>query len=264
MKRLSLAQEKLIRQLHSRQGRKKHRYLLVEGMRSIRTMLAAGVHPDLIVVSPQDLTQPGRRFVEELANGDAPVAECEVRRFHRLSESIETQGLMAIAPESQLPDATLKWAEARLSVYLDGVSDPGNVGAILRTAAACGASIVCLSSSCADILNPKVIRAAAGAIFIQPVQRFRKMETFLSQLQSNNIALIGSDAHSGDRIEDIVVQDRKVCVVFGSEADGLTSEVREQCAELFQIGSAPEVESFNVAAAAAIVLYDFSRRMKLI
>lgn len=264
MKPMSAAQEKLIRQLHSRQGRKKSRFLLVEGLRSIKTMLEAKILPEFIAVSTADLTNPGREFLSELESRNARLFETDPRRFALISNSVESQGFIAITPESQLPDPSTRWPEARLIAYLDELSDPGNVGAIIRTAAACKADLVAVSPGSADILNPKVIRATAGAIFRLPVARIANLETFFAQLQSNNIVLIGSDARAEISVDELEIDANKLCLAYGSEATGLSRQVRENCARLFRIRSAPEVESFNVAAAAAITLHDIARRMELI
>ncbi len=264
MQQLSSSREKLIRQLHSPQGRKKNRYLLVEGMRGVGTMLQAGVEPEFVVISPQDLTQPGEEFVRNLSGRNLHLFEADRKRFRALSEAVVAQGIMAVAAESQLPSADSRWPSARLILLLDGVSDPGNVGTIIRTAAACRVDILALSPGCADILNPKVIRATAGTLFTQPVIRISTLETFFGQLQSNNVALAGSDARSQLPLDQLETASGSICLAFGSEADGLSGTVRGACDTFFRLRGAPEVESFNVAAAAAIATYDVAARMKLI
>jgi len=264
MDRLTASQEKLIRQLRSPHGRKRSRYLVIEGLRAVETMLRAGIAPEFVVVAPSELTQPGRDFAGTLANKNISLAECDSKRFKPLTDSVATQGIMAVAPESSLPTPPEAWADTRLILLLDSVSDPGNLGAIIRTAAGCNVDIVALSPGCADILNPKVIRSTAGTIFTQPILRATNLETFLGQLQSNSIALFGADAHATATLDELQLPERRLCIAFGSEADGLSARVRTDCSSLFRLRIANRVESFNVAASAAIAIHDVSQRLRLI
>ena len=128
------------------------------------------------------------------------------------------------------------------------VSDPGNVGALLRSADALGPAFVCLSSGCADPTGPKALRAAAGAIFRVPTAPFdHGRRPWFGLVPRGGKPLAGVGATAGT-------------FVLGAERDGLPADVRARCDELATIPQAPGAESLNVAVAGALALYEARRR----
>ena len=263
MQKLSLAQEKQIRSLKSRHGRKKSSHFLIEGMRVISALLNQGISPDLIVVSPRELTDPGRRFAESLSAKELSIAECDSLRFRELSDTATSQGLIALVNRQAMQAPDSAWGHARLAVYLDGVADPGNLGTIIRTCAALKVGLIALSPASADIGNPKVLRSTAGAIFAQPIAVDISAETLRQQLISNDMEMVGTAANSAVVIEEIAPKS-KLCIALGSEATGLSPEILELCSSTVRIPSSDLVESLNVASAAAIAIYLVARRMNLL
>ncbi len=155
-----------------------------------------------------------------------------------------------------------RWAPAPLGplcVYLHGVHDPGNVGAVLRSAQAFGASSVALGPGTADPYSPKAVRASMGAIFALPVSRADP-----SQLPGAKIALV---AHAGEPLEGrwrsghLFGSSSAIgaTIMIGSERDGLPDEVVAQADHVAHIPIA--TDSLNAAMAATIALYELSRRM---
>jgi TrmH family RNA methyltransferase len=125
------------------------------------------------------------------------------------------------------------------------VADPGNVGTLIRTADAFGASVE-LSPGCADPTGPKALRASAGALFRVP----------LGRAAGRRIGLV---ADGGRPLDELELGDRTV-FVLGAEREGLSPEVEQACDELATIRMPGAAESLNVAAAGAIALYEWSRR----
>ncbi len=142
-------------------------------------------------------------------------------------------------------------------------ADPGNVGTIIRTCAAFGVSLVALSPGCADIGNPKVLRATAGAIFALPVATDISAETLAAYLRSNEVELVGADGEGSVEIGDVGPKS-KLCIALGAEAVGLSREVQSICSSIVKIPIADGVESLNVASAAAIAIYQLTQTMKLL
>ena len=137
-------------------------------------------------------------------------------------------------------------------VLLDGVQDPGNVGAVIRTANAFGIGCVILTGECADPYNPKTVRATMGAIFRQRIFCLRISE--LAALKVNGMKFIG--AAPGESSKDIsTVELRGSVIAIGSEGCGLSAQVLALCDEIVRIPIAPECESLNAAVAAGIILY---------
>jgi len=140
-----------------------------------------------------------------------------------------------------------------LYILLDGIQDPGNLGTILRTAEAFRAGSVLLTGNCADLYNPKTVRATMGAIF--RCRAFIVDFPELEQLRNEGAAFAGAapgPGHAG--ICDISLKNKIVAI--GSEGNGLSSGVMSLCSELFTIPTAPECESLNAAIAAAIVMWE--------
>ena len=125
------------------------------------------------------------------------------------------------------------------------VADPGNVGTLIRTADAFGASVE-LSEGCADPTGPKALRASAGALFRVPV----------GAMEGRRVGLV---AHGGRPLSEVELGGPTV-LVLGAERDGLPEDVAKACDELATIETSGPTESLNVAAAGAVALYEWSRR----
>jgi TrmH family RNA methyltransferase len=145
-----------------------------------------------------------------------------------------------------------RWSAALdgpLWVYLHGLSDPGNVGTILRAAYAFGASGVALGPGCADPFSPKAVRASMGAIFNVPLARVSE----LAELPGERIALV---AHAGESLRDLEVTG-PLTLLVGAEREGLPAEVLAACGRVAHIPIAGD--SLNAAMAATIALYEMTR-----
>jgi TrmH family RNA methyltransferase len=153
---------------------------------------------------------------------------------------------------------TQRWSETLtgpLWVYLHGLSDPGNVGAILRAARAFGASGVALGPACADPFSPKAVRASMGAIFSVPLARVQDV----AELPGQRIALV---AHAGEPLSDVVRgctgsdPADPVTLLVGAEREGLPQEVMAACQRVAHIPIAGD--SLNAAMAATVALYEMT------
>src|SRR5581483_4151441 len=152
-----------------------------------------------------------------------------------------------------------RWAPAPLGplcVYLHGVHDPGNVGAILRSAAAFGASCVALGPGTADPYSPKAVRASMGAVFSLALAR-----TDASQLPGEKIALVPGAGEVLWRSGHLFVSSsaKEATLLIGAERDGLPGEVVAQADHVAHIPI--QTDSLNAAMAATIALYEITRRM---
>lgn len=151
-------------------------------------------------------------------------------------------------------------AEARLknALVLETVQDPGNVGTVIRTANAFNIDAVILTGDCADLYNPKTVRATMGAIFRQRVISCA-LEELPALLADSGLALYG--AALSDRARDIRTLDVKsAAVAIGSEGKGLSRELLSLCEGELIIPMNPDSESLNAAVAAAVVMWEMKRR----
>jgi RNA methyltransferase, TrmH family len=147
-----------------------------------------------------------------------------------------------------------RWADAPAGprcVALHGIADPGNVGTILRSALAFGASSVAFGPDCADPYGPKAVRASMGALFAVPLARFANVD----ELPRTTVAL---DAHGGEPLADALARvDGPLTLVVGAERDGLPADVLAACDRTARI--AIHSESLNAAMAATVALYEVTR-----
>jgi len=154
-----------------------------------------------------------------------------------------------------MPDASL--ADFSCAVLLENVQDPGNVGTVIRTAAAMGVKTLILCGACADVYSPKTARATMGAIFSENIIRM-DINSASELIRSRGMKLYG--AALSDRARDIRELELKNAVVaIGSEGRGLSPELLALCDGELIIPMAPGSESLNAAVAASIVLWEMAR-----
>lgn len=145
----------------------------------------------------------------------------------------------------------------RRVLILENVQDPGNVGTVLRTAAALGTDLVVLTGACADPYNPKTVRATMGAIFRQPLARWSR-EELAARLEEWDLPLYGAALGPGaERIGEVPLA--RAAVAVGNEGRGLTPELLTLCRRRVIIPMAPGNESLNAAVAAAVFMWEMAK-----
>ena len=194
-----------------------------------------------------------------------PVRRVDAAELDRLSDGERHQGVLAT-----LGDAPRRWTleqlvqhEAKpLIVVLDGVEDPHNVGAILRSAAAFGVAAMVLQDRHAPPETGSLARAASGALEVVPVVREVNLARALRELKDAGLWVVGLDAAAPVTLAQVAhgLGGRRVALVLGAEGEGLRRLTRETCDEIARLPIAAEVESLNVSAAAAVALYELARR----
>lgn len=230
---------KLLRRLSDRRGRRKEGLFAAEGEDLLALSLRAGVEPVLVLASAGQWATP------EALGTDVITVEPEL--LDRVSALGSGTRLIAVW---ELPVDPAPPADDVLRVYLDGVSDPANVGAIVRTAEAlCGARVI-VGAGSADPYGPKAIRASMGAIFAQP--------PLAAAIEETPRPRLGLDAHDGGELEAAIASATPRTICLGAEREGLGAEAISACDALATIPVEGTAESLNVAATAAIVLHRIS------
>ena len=141
-------------------------------------------------------------------------------------------------------------------IILDGVSDPGNLGTIIRSANAFGFNDIILSGSCVKKYNDKVLRATQGMLFSMNVVT-KDLTKFIPYLKENGYSVYGTDVVKGTNVCN--VNDDKIAVVMGSEGLGLSNEVKELIDKNIYIKMDDTCESLNVAVASSIIMYELNK-----
>jgi len=145
-----------------------------------------------------------------------------------------------------------------LVVCVAGVQDPGNLGTILRSAEAFGASGVLLGENTVSAYNSKAVRASAGSVFRVPL-RSQELKTALPALRGHGLRLLATSSHQGTTVSDAQLT-LPLALLVGSEGAGLAREIMPQVDEVVAIPHSPRVESLNVGMAASIALYEAARQ----
>ena len=175
--------------------------------------------------------------------------------------AVATESPQGVAALVKLKDLDLEDAlrpQPPLLLVACGIQDPGNLGAMLRSAEAFGATGVLLGEHTVSALNPKAVRAAAGSLFRLPVLR-TKLAEVIPQLRERGVRLVASSSHRGGRLEQADLSG-PLAIFVGSENAGIPKDVLKQMAEVVAIPQAPQVDSLNAAVAASILLYEAARK----
>ena len=236
----------------------------VEGRQAVAELLAARRRPVVDVWMAQDVSPaPVLERIEALA-GEARVAVRRVSRSRLDAEAATDapQGVLAHArplPEAQLDDLARQPRAFLLAV--DGVTDPHNLGAMLRSAEAAGATGAILGRHRAVHVTPTVAKAAAGAIEHVPMAVVPGLPAALARAKELGCWVVGL-AEDGDRslFDDLPVATEPIVVVVGSEGAGLSRLARARCDLVLNIPMRGRLPSLNVSAAAALALFEVSRR----
>lgn len=247
----------LARDLRRRKSREKQSLFVAEGVRSVEELLASSLSIKGVLTAPQlDGAPRGTRLREAIAERGIETSAVSEQEFRSAAETESPQGVLAIA---EIPDrklGNLARTESLRILVLDAVQDPGNVGTILRTAAALGADATIALPGTVDLWNAKVIRSSMGANFHHHCMHLQpdELETFLA---SENVPLWGADA--GGRAVGEVSAPGRLALAVGNEGAGLSSSVRERVTQLVSLPISASVESLNVAVATGILLYQLSK-----
>lgn len=247
---------KLVRSLGESTGVRKHGLFLMEGPRFVRDYMSRGEGRPSFVLMSRDCTEAALDAAEEASAADVEILCLPGALFSELTDTGHSQGILAVCP---LPRHGLEeLLSADTVLVLDRVSDPGNVGTAIRSAAAFGcAGVVCGKGTCFPF-TPRVTRAAAGLNALLPVVCGDETAAVLGELAGNGFAVVAADA--GGRVPDAPAGPRgRTVLVVGSEAHGLSGEILGLADEVVAIPMADGVESLNAGVSASILLYLLTR-----
>jgi TrmH family RNA methyltransferase len=247
----------LARDLRRRKSRERQSLFVVEGVRAVEELLRSPLAKRGILTAPQLADAPrGQALLESISSAGIEHSKVTEAEFRSAAETESPQGVLAIA---EIPARTLESLPRgdRLRVLvLDALQDPGNVGTILRTAAALGVDATVALPGTVDIWNAKVVRSAMGAHFHHAAFH-SSTDDLLSFLEKESVELWGTEAN-GNPVENTKPPGR-LALAVGNEGAGLSSSVREHAAQMISLPIAAGVESLNVAVATGILLYELRK-----
>lgn len=215
------------------------------------TAEAADRHPDVIATA---------------AGAGLRVRQATAEVLAVLTDTVASQGIVAVVEHLDVPLTDVVTREARLLVVLSQVRDPGNAGTVLRVADAAGADAVVVTSSSVDVYNPKTVRSTAGSLFHTPVVTGVGLPEVTELARARGLQVLAADAHPP--AHDLHVPwdtgldlSARTAWVFGNEAWGLPEADRSECDAAVAIPLYGRAESLNLASAASICIYESARSM---
>lgn len=238
--------------------------LIAEGIHLVEEALGAGVALEAVVTSPRLERVPGGAALLEALRelSIEPIAATE-EALDSVQDARAPQPVVALVrmPSRALADAVPGRSGTPLVVIADAVQDPGNLGALVRTADAAGATALVATGPSADLRHPRTVRATMGSCFRLPTSRGEPREV-LAALAGAGIALLAADPRRGSPYDEIA-WGRPTALVIGGEGGGL-AETWTSAAEAFvRIPMREGVESLSVPAAGAVLLFEAARRRRV-
>lgn len=233
--------------LKERKGRRESGCFLVEGRKMVEEALQSGFLVEALLLV-EDF--PAQEM--QLPDGQVPVYLLPPHVLAAVCDTKTPQGIAAVVRICQ------QTALGKHIVVLDGVQDPGNVGTIIRTADAAGMSGVLLSTQCADVFSPKVLRATMGSIFRMGICVSENLPQELMNLRENGYSILSSQL-DGEPFYERHPVGEQFALIIGNEGNGVSDEVSATATHRVRLPMRGGAESLNAAIAAAIMMYELMR-----
>ncbi|MDP2173437.1 MAG: RNA methyltransferase [Candidatus Cloacimonadaceae bacterium] len=229
--------------LTQKKYREAEQKVVVEGNRAIEHLIGMGLKPLEIYASD----------AKALPDLNVPAYLLKQSDLDRLCDTQHPQKIAAL-----YAFLTMRKFDFRVAFYLDGIGDPGNMGTIFRIASAFGIDGILLSPDCCEVMSPKTIRASLGAVFQIPwaIKSHDEIPSFYA-------ALIYADMNGKTALQDYKLpRDKPLIIAVGSEAHGLSMEIKELAADSIYIPMKDGMESLNAAVATGIIAHHFWLQMR--
>ncbi len=240
--------------------RDQHKKFLCEGLKSVMMGLESGTHC-YDVISTEKFLNENPETYEMLSEHDAKVSVVSRDVMNRLTDSKTPQEIVAVFDIMELPFTAMLSEFPEVIVYCDNISDPGNLGTIIRVADWFGFDKVLVSAGSVDVYNPKTVRSSMGSVFNTNINTGIGL-TELKLLKKQGYKILSSDTR-GTELSRINKPERSV-LCFSSESHGPSDTVISASDGFITIPGKGLAESLNVASAASIILYHYSTLFNLI
>jgi TrmH family RNA methyltransferase len=243
---------KQLRKLHRAKERREQQVFLLEGTHLIEEACHLGI-PLITVCFTESWQDQHSELAQQLEAQRIEVVSPEV--LSAIATTVEPDGIVATTAHFH----TQSVAFQQFGLVLETIQDPGNLGTMIRTAAAAGVDGLWLSGDCVDLESPKVLRSSAGQWFRLPMSVSANLQADLLKSKQNGMQIIATVPTATRTYWDVDFAQPSV-VLMGNEGAGLSEELMELADQQVTIPLAPGVESLNVAIATALILYEAKRQ----
>ena len=240
---------------------------MIEGRNAVIEALRTETAIDKIYIAKGETDKTLGHIASKARDRGIVVVEADRRKLDHMSRTHAHQGVIALAAVREyvsvqsILEAAAEKGEAPLLVVCDEISDPHNLGAILRTAECAGAHGVIIPKRRSAGLTAVVAKTSAGAVSYMPVARVPNMAALLKDLKKQGVWVFGTAAEGTTTLYDADLKG-PAAIVIGSEGDGMSRLVTENCDFLVSIPMKGQISSLNASAAAAILLYEAVRQRR--
>ncbi len=262
---------KKIKSLSSKKGRQANRLFMAEGIRVLEESLNQidrdrhKIKPKSIYYCNHFLSERGQELVSKFKKKKINSIEISAKQLDQISDSKTSQGILAIFEiqefqKKKLPE--LSPPKSRNILVCENISDPGNLGSLLRSALAFEFETVILLGNTTDCFSPKVVRSSAGAIFGLMLLNL-ELKEFEQIKHTEKIFLVATDLKGNVNLNKMSCKNKNIAVAIGSEAIGLSQELLDMADMRVKISHSGNIESLNASVSGAIVLhqvYDRDRK----
>lgn len=231
-------QIRFVKSLQQKKYRNENRLFVVEGRKNVAEVFAS----DFVI----QITYVSR--LSELPDELAEYEEISSKDMDRISGLKSSPGILSVV---EMRDLAWDGSTKGLTIILDNIKDPGNLGTIIRSANWFGVSRVICSKNTVDLWNPKVVQATMGAIFRVPVF-YNTLENVVEKMKDNNVPTFAAIL-DGENLYDISFSDN-LAIIIGSESHGISPEIIQQASNSVTIPSFGNAESLNASIACAVIL----------
>jgi TrmH family RNA methyltransferase len=247
-------------QLLEKKGRDKQGQFIIEGVHLVQEALSSAAAVDTLVYAAERQHELPAGMLEQAARTGIECAAVSEQVLGKCTDTLTPQAVFAVLPKLQgAPDDLLAAAGAPgLVVVIDGVQDPGNLGTIIRSADAVGATGVLLGKGTVDLYNPKTVRSTMGSMFHLPIAQ-GDLQSALPKAAGQGIAVVTTSLQGASDCYEFDFR-QPVWFVIGNEGQGVSPEVSALTTEHIRIPMQGRAESLNAAMAATVVLFEAMRQ----
>ena len=255
-RRITQSALRQLAKLNHKKYRRAQRRFLIEGFHLVEEALGSDWRIEMVLMTPTvALKETGKRLLERAEKKNVGVAGITETEAGKLSDTVTSQGILAVVQVKEYAIESF-WSSPNrrsLIVALDGISDPGNLGTILRSCDWFRVDAVWLDPACVELYSPKVVRSSMGSIFHLPVLPDADLTAMLRLAKKNGSKVMVTAPMDGSPIPLAAYPERSV-IVFGNEAHGVAAGIQREADQRISVPRFGRAESLNVAVACGVIV----------
>jgi TrmH family RNA methyltransferase len=252
--KVSKADIKLLRTLSQKKVRQTERKFILEGWRALKEVLNSASKVEMVAVLSRYLEDPDyKAILSKLAERGASIKELSETELNQIADTVHAQGVLAVVHQKSYSLDSVRFGPVPMVVAVDAVSDPGNLGSIVRSSDWFDVDAILLGRGCVDLYNDKVVRSTVGSIFHVPIVEGVDLPQTLGMMKEQGFFVVAFSGDGKQAYTTLQPRGRSI-FVFGSEAHGVSREVRSVASVVVRIPKYGKADSLNVGVACGIVL----------